>query len=292
LIAEAEGLWAIAVDDLDHNGFPDVVVLRIADGDIRTDDVVSWHANTDGSTFSPERIISVGVHDFPEDVDTADLDGDGDQDVAVVSWADDKVSWYDNLDGQGTFAEEQVIDDDAPRASGVAAADFDNDGKVDVLASALLADRLTWYRNESDQPLRGDFDGDEKLTADDVDLLCTQIRAGDHVAEFDLNSDGQVDELDWEEMIVKLLDTSFGDANLDGTFDSSDLVLAFAASEYDDATDGNSTWAEGDWNCDGDFDSGDLVAAFQTGQYSVGARPVKQADLAAAADWIFRQEIK
>jgi hypothetical protein len=58
-----------------------------------------------------------------------------------------------------------------------------------------------------------------------------------------------------------------GDANLDGRFDSSDLVLVFQAGEYDDDIAKNSNWSDGDWNCDGDFNSGDLVVAFQLGHY-------------------------
>lgn len=59
-----------------------------------------------------------------------------------------------------------------------------------------------------------------------------------------------------------------GDANLDGHFNSSDLVAVFQAGKYE--TMQPATWAEGDWNGDGVFDSGDLVAAFQDGCYEDG----------------------
>jgi hypothetical protein len=58
-----------------------------------------------------------------------------------------------------------------------------------------------------------------------------------------------------------------GDSNQDGVFNSSDLILVFQAGEYEDAINGNSTFAEGDWNGDGDFNSSDLVLAFQRGNY-------------------------
>ena len=61
--------------------------------------------------------------------------------------------------------------------------------------------------------------------------------------------------------------TVIGDSNLDGLFDSSDLVTVFQSAEYEDDIDGNSTWAEGDWNGDGDFTTQDLVFAFQTASY-------------------------
>jgi hypothetical protein len=56
-----------------------------------------------------------------------------------------------------------------------------------------------------------------------------------------------------------------GDSNLDGLFDSTDLVSVFAAGEYDDEIAGNSTWFSGDWDGDSEFDSSDLVMGFQGG---------------------------
>jgi hypothetical protein len=62
-----------------------------------------------------------------------------------------------------------------------------------------------------------------------------------------------------------------GDANLDGRFNSQDLISIFQAGEYLDEISDNSTWEEGDWTCDGDFDTGDLVAAFQAGNCELPA---------------------
>jgi hypothetical protein len=76
-----------------------------------------------------------------------------------------------------------------------------------------------------------------------------------------------------------------GDANLDGVFNSRDLVVIFQAGEYEDRIPGNSTWSDGDWDGDGDFTSSDLVQAFQTGKYSHAARRFGQT--ASAVDAIF-----
>lgn len=59
-----------------------------------------------------------------------------------------------------------------------------------------------------------------------------------------------------------------GDVNLDGVFDTSDLVLVFQSGKYEDAAATDVTFAEGDWNEDGYFDSSDLVLAFQSGNYA------------------------
>ena len=113
----------------------------------------------------------------------------------------------------------------------------------------------------------GDFNADQLVTIDDVDALCTTIRAGQPNVLFDLNQDGQVDHADMEYLITRVLNTAFGDSNLDGIFNSADLVTVFVAGKFEDAIPQNSTWADGDWDCDGDFGTRDLVLAFQSGRY-------------------------
>ncbi len=125
--------------------------------------------------------------------------------------------------------------------------------------------------------LAGDLDGDGSITAADIDFLCAALRRGD--ADYDLNRDGQVGSDDLTYFVQDVLQTAIGDANVDGIFDSNDVVLAFQSGEYEDGIAGNSTWADGDWDCDGDFTSSDFVAAFQAGGYVAAARPT------AASPW-------
>ena len=61
-----------------------------------------------------------------------------------------------------------------------------------------------------------------------------------------------------------------GDANLDGEFNSGDLVDVFTANLYE--TGSIAAWSQGDWNGDRVFNSGDFVAAFQGGGYEQGKR--------------------
>ncbi|MCA9166757.1 MAG: PEP-CTERM sorting domain-containing protein, partial [Planctomycetales bacterium] len=64
--------------------------------------------------------------------------------------------------------------------------------------------------------------------------------------------------------------TYFGDANLDGEFNSGDLVVALAAGTYELGI--NTGWASGDFDGNGRFDSGDLVLALADGGYEQGPR--------------------
>lgn len=120
----------------------------------------------------------------------------------------------------------------------------------------------------------GDFNGNGLLDAADIDELTANLGGA---SKYDLNGDQVVDGLDREFWVNDIKKTYFGDANLDLEFNSSDLVEIFQAGQYEDDTDGNSTWATGDWNGDGDFDSGDLVTAFQAGGFESGPRPAPAA---------------
>jgi hypothetical protein len=58
-----------------------------------------------------------------------------------------------------------------------------------------------------------------------------------------------------------------GDVNLDGFFDSSDLIELMARGEYEDGIVGNSHHLTGDFNGDGEFDTSDLITALAEGRY-------------------------
>jgi hypothetical protein len=123
------------------------------------------------------------------------------------------------------------------------------------------------------ETLPGDFNDDGHTDIADLDLLAKALQQGSSDALYDLNFDGQVNDADRDRMVREILASDYGDANLDGLFNSSDLVQVFQLGEYEDGVEGNSTWASGDFNLDGEFDTGDLVLAFQAGAYEVAALP-------------------
>lgn len=139
--------------------------------------------------------------------------------------------------------------------------------------------------------LPGDFDGDETLSTSDIDLLAAAIRDRSTVSQFDINGDSIVSQDDNQHWVHEIKGTWFGDANLDGEFDSGDLVQVFQTEEYEDDIVMNSGWSDGDFNGDGEFDTGDLVFAFQDGGYEQGSRAAvaavpKPTNLLITASWI------
>ena len=125
--------------------------------------------------------------------------------------------------------------------------------------------------------LLGDFDMDDDLDVADIDLLSAAVRDNSTDGLFDVNDDGNVDADDLQTWVTDLKGTYFGDANLDGEFNSGDMVAVFQAGEYEDGVAQNSTWAEGDWDGNGDFESSDLIVAFQGGGFEQGPRAATSA---------------
>lgn len=121
-------------------------------------------------------------------------------------------------------------------------------------------------------PLRGDFDLSGSLSLSDLGLLSTAIVGGSSEPQWDLDRDGRVNPADGTFWVTGLQRTWVGDANLNGAFDTEDLVQVFAAGTYEDSALKNSNWQTGDWDWDGEFTASDLIVAFQDGGYNQGPR--------------------
>lgn len=113
----------------------------------------------------------------------------------------------------------------------------------------------------------GDMNGDGAVDVSDIDRITEAVRGQED--GYDLNQDGVLDELDRMHLLEHVLGTAFGDATLDGFFDSGDLVTVFLSGTYE--SDKFAGWAQGDWNGDARFDSADLVLALRTGSYRADA---------------------
>ncbi len=134
------------------------------------------------STGFGAPMILDGALDGARSVASADLDGDGDLDLAAAAFLDDAVVWYENL-GAGQFGTRQVIDVGVDGALGIEAADLDGDGDPDLVAGAYFGNHVSWYRNLGG----GSFGPRQAVTNQVAGLL--SIRCAD------LNGDGAVDVL-------------------------------------------------------------------------------------------------
>lgn len=170
---------------------------------------------------------------------------------------------------QGITPGSSLYDDTASTSFGAENVDFD-----DATMQFVTIQDLSALRAQLVMLGDGDLNGDGQLTAADIDELSAAVRDQLMDERFDMNLDGTVNGTDRTVWVEQIRRTFFGDANLDGEFNSDDLLEVFSAGEYADATDGNSTWATGDFDGDADFTPDDLIEALSGGGYEMGRRGV------------------
>jgi hypothetical protein len=171
---------AATLVDVDRDGNPDV-----ASADEGRDEI-AWH-----QSVAFPRAVAFGAAEVatnatvaPEDLHAADLDADGAIDLLSASSGDDRVAWYVNTDGQGTFGPQQVIDAAALGAIAVAAGDLNRDGDIDVIAASASDNTLAWHPNQG-----GSFDPMQKQ------VISSSESGAAAVEVTDIDRDGTLDVL-------------------------------------------------------------------------------------------------
>ncbi len=267
------GARSASLADLDGDLDVDVIVAgALADN-------LTWWENIsgDGSTWTG-RTIATGF-DAPQLVATADLDGDGDMDVAATGTLADQVTWWENASGDGRFWTEHTVVSDYDNPWGLEIADLDGDGDQDLITTAARDDEVTWWEN---------LNGDASTWARHQ-IAVLDVATALHVADLDGDSDLDVvagsaltlEVLWWENTssdastwALHGLATNFDDpfdlasADLDG---DSDLDILGAGFDDDRVT-----WWE---NSGGTWIEHDLISNF------LGASSVEAVDLDRDGDF-------
>ena len=175
LIGSGErGAAAVVAADLDRDGDPDAVVAS------SDDHRLAWYQNLDGAgSFGPRRTVSTAFVAL-EDVAAADVDGDGDLDLVAASSGDATVSWFENLDGLGSFGSRHLVGASVTRPLSLAAGDLDDDGDQDLVVGSGAT--VSWYVNDDGA---GGFGGPY--------LISSAVTDAHGVAAADVDRDGKLD---------------------------------------------------------------------------------------------------
>ncbi len=190
-----DGTICVLGSDLDGDGDLDAISAS------RHDEKIAWYENLDGlGNFGPQNIISNSVDDV-QTIHSVDLDHDGDNDVLSASWGDDKVAWYENIDGLGTFGPQLIISDSVSNAYFVNTGDIDGDNDLDVLFASSWLEGIGWFANIDGT---GEFGQRNTIEADGLSaksVVCSDLD-GDGDNDVLMNSSAYEDDrIAWYENI-------------------------------------------------------------------------------------------
>ncbi|MEO1086965.1 MAG: VCBS repeat-containing protein [Acidobacteriota bacterium] len=198
------------IADIDGDGALDVVVAgRNADGYFWIENV-----NGDAGTWT-RRTIATSVN-AAQVVVAADIDGDGDLDVAGGSSSGSgRLAWFENVNGDGSSWLDRTLV--SGRIQAVEAGDLDLDGDIDLLVQETVVDDILWFENTA---------GDG--TAWTQRMISSFPAARNGLQARDLDFDGDLDVVgdpngDWWENIDRA--TSWTRRSYSGATDVTDIAV-------------------------------------------------------------------
>ena len=179
--------------DMDGDGDMDVIASYANGSSIS---YIRWFKNPSNNTDTSEweyviieepKGRSYQVQSGVESIFAADVDNDGDMDLVAGSHAS-YIKWYENQNSDGSSWRRRNILGGNSTVFGmhVVAADINNDGAIDILASN--GSKIIWYENNQTSP----------LTWSDYNVIAdfTSSYQGTHVLyAADMDNDGDIDVL-------------------------------------------------------------------------------------------------
>ena len=141
---------------------------------------IIWYENRGGSFASKKKIDSIG--DDVYSIYAADLDNDSDNDVIAAKGSLDSgsIHWYENIDNNNGFSNNNKITDKVIFPQSVHASHLNEDEYIDIIYASQIDDKIAWHENQS-----GSF-SDQKL-------IPANSRGAQSIVAADLDKDGDQD---------------------------------------------------------------------------------------------------
>jgi len=187
VLDEGEYIFGIAALDVDGDGD-----LDLTSTDATYNIALFWYEN-DGRGNLTKRVLAKDDPGWYERHVGGDVNGDGHLDIVVAKGQFGELLWLENsgTPADGMLWRRHVIASSFPRAYDVALADLDNDGDLDLAASAFTGNSFAWFENSA----RSEKSGQWTKHVVDEDLGETRM-----MVTADIDRDGRIDLLGTERM--------------------------------------------------------------------------------------------
>lgn len=156
--------------DMDKDGDLDAVVAIDFESDISW-----WENNSNGSSWTRHE-VTTSIFGNTAGLDVADIDGDGDLDIAGCSMSHDDIAWFENANGAGTSWNKYILHNEYDNPECIGAVDLDNDGDIDIFSGSQNGNTLDWWENItgtgttwSFHPINSSFNGPYRMECADLD---------------------------------------------------------------------------------------------------------------------------
>jgi len=168
VLQSVNGGYSAYASDMDGDGDLDLLGTGFWDNDI----IWFENVNGDASTWTSRPVDD--NYSSPRCLVTADLDGDGDQDVISSSQFNNSVDWWENQDGVARTWKKRPVAASFMLAATVYASDIDRDGDLDIAAAAYDDMDVVWFENQGTDVwpkhlVDGSFSGAVNVYCADID---------------------------------------------------------------------------------------------------------------------------
>lgn len=240
---QVDGPCGCDLADIDADGDLDVLCATYRGGRLLV------YYNQGGSSPEWEEQVLSSALAGGHDVESFDLDLDGDLDVVAASAEGDSVSWWRNDGGFPVNWVERTVDRDFDYACRIDVEDVNGDGNPDIIGAAWEGHEIcAWYGTGGPEPswtrqTLGPARGAHALRAcdvdsdGDVDVLASAMTAGDLVL---FVNDG-ADPPGWTKQYIDMAFNACGyvrDGDIDGDGDPDAVTCSFGT--------GGLAWYEND----------------------------------------------
>ncbi|AUC81236.1 T9SS type A sorting domain-containing protein [Lacinutrix sp. Bg11-31] len=132
---------AMKFGDLDGDGNQDIIIAY--------GNQITWHRFNDAfQVYESVNIVTDNIFGVTS-IFIGDIDNDSDLDILAGSenGNSDRLYWFENTDGNGSFDITHVVGTNLYDAFQVSLADLDTDGDLDILFEESFTNQVKWYEN-------------------------------------------------------------------------------------------------------------------------------------------------